>query len=162
MRAILRVDDRLLHGKLAISWTSYLKTDTILIANENAVNDEFTMMSLRLAKPRNVQIIIQDIPDAIAYLRENSESERRILVVVKKIVDALPLLEAFSFFTSLNIGGLRSRNAKIEISPAIFLNEADLAICKELSRTIEIYFQEIPEHPKIHFQDLQISESRQI
>ncbi|HIR16275.1 MAG TPA: PTS sugar transporter subunit IIB, partial [Candidatus Onthosoma merdavium] len=79
-----------------------------------------------------------------------------------KIVDALPLLEAFSFFTSLNIGGLRSRNAKIEISPAIFLNEADLAICKELSRTIEIYFQEIPEHPKIHFQDLQISESRQI
>ena len=98
MRAILRVDDRLLHGKLSISWTSYLKTDTILIANENAVNDEFTMMSLRLAKPRNVQIIIQDIPDAIAYLRE----------------------------------------------------------------TIEIYFQEIPEHPKIHFQDLQISESRQI
>ena len=92
MRAILRVDDRLLHGKLSISWTSYLKTDTILIANENAVNDEFTMMSLRLAKPRNVHIIIQDIPDAIAYLRESSESERRILVVVKKIVDALPLL----------------------------------------------------------------------
>ena len=85
MRAILRVDDRLLHGKLSISWTSYLKTDTILIANENAVNDEFTMMSLRLAKPRNVQIIIQDIPDAIAYLRESSESERRILVVVKKL-----------------------------------------------------------------------------
>ncbi|MEG0744322.1 MAG: PTS sugar transporter subunit IIB, partial [Erysipelotrichaceae bacterium] len=69
MIALLRIDDRLLHGQMAISWTRFLKVDVILIANHMAVNDEFTIMSLRLAKPRNVQIVIEDLPQAISYIK---------------------------------------------------------------------------------------------
>ena len=33
MIKILRVDDRLLHGQVAVAWTNYYKADVILIAN---------------------------------------------------------------------------------------------------------------------------------
>lgn len=33
MIKVLRVDDRLLHGQVAVAWTNFYKVDTIVVAN---------------------------------------------------------------------------------------------------------------------------------
>ena len=40
MIKILRVDDRLLHGHVAVAWTNYYKADVILIANNAMLQDK--------------------------------------------------------------------------------------------------------------------------
>lgn len=144
MIVLVRVDDRLLHGQMAISWTKHLQADTILIANQAAVNDEFTMMSLRLAKPRGVQIIIQDLAQAFHYLREASDSESRVMVVVKNLRDAQCILEQFPMIAELNIGGLRSRSHVLRIQDSVALNAADIELCQKIGERVHIYVQEIP------------------
>lgn len=37
MIKVLRVDDRLLHGQVAVAWTNYYKVDTIVIANDKVI-----------------------------------------------------------------------------------------------------------------------------
>lgn len=38
----VRVDHRLLHGQVAVTWLQSLDIDAILIANDQVVNDEIT------------------------------------------------------------------------------------------------------------------------
>lgn len=153
MIVLVRVDDRLLHGQMAISWTKHLQADTILIANQAAVNDEFTMMSLRLAKPRGVQIIIQDLSQAIRYLKEAADSESRVMVVIKNLRDAQCILEQFTMITELNIGGLRSRSHVLRIQDSVALNAADIKLCRKIKERVCVYVQEIPSEKRKLIQD---------
>lgn len=153
MIVLVRVDDRLLHGQMAISWTKHLQADTILIANQTAVNDEFTMMSLRLAKPRGVQIIIQDLSQAFLYLKEAADSDSRIMVVIKNLRDAQCILEQFPMITELNIGGLRSRSHVLRIQDSVALNAADIELCRNIGERACVYVQEIPSEKRKPIQD---------
>ncbi|MBS6374566.1 MAG: PTS sugar transporter subunit IIB [Erysipelotrichaceae bacterium] len=153
MIVLVRVDDRLLHGQMAISWTKHLQADTILIANQAAVNDEFTMMSLRLAKPRGVQIIIQDLSQAFLYLKEAADSDSRIMVVIKNLRDAQCILEQFPMITELNIGGLRSRSHVLRIQDSVALNAADIELCRNIGERACVYVQEIPSEKRKPIQD---------
>ena len=51
MLKLIRVDDRLLHGQVALTWTPALSVDCILVANDRIAGDEFLRMTLGLAKP---------------------------------------------------------------------------------------------------------------
>ena len=51
MIKLLRVDDRLIHGQVAVSWTSYLGADTIVVANDKAITDKLMQMAFNMAKP---------------------------------------------------------------------------------------------------------------
>ena len=65
MIKLLRVDHRLLHGQVAFSWTSKLSADCILIASDAVMNDDLRKMSIKLAKPTGVKLVIKNIADAV-------------------------------------------------------------------------------------------------
>ena len=48
---LVRADDRLIHGLVAVAWTSHLAPETILVANDAAAADDFKKNALKLAKP---------------------------------------------------------------------------------------------------------------
>ena len=87
MIKMLRVDDNLLHGQVAFSWVRNLKIHTIVIADDKVVNDQFMKMSLGLAKPPGVNLIIVSVNDAIEYLK--LDNKLNILVIVNSISNAL-------------------------------------------------------------------------
>ena len=60
MIKLLRVDHRLLHGQVAFSWTSKLSADCILIASDAVMNDDLRKMSIKLAKPTGVKLVIKN------------------------------------------------------------------------------------------------------
>lgn len=47
MIKVLRVDDRLLHGQVAVAWTSYYKVDTIVVANDKLITDATMQMAFK-------------------------------------------------------------------------------------------------------------------
>ena len=51
MIKLLRVDDRLIHGQVAVSWTSYLGADTIVVANDKAITDKLMQMAFSRERP---------------------------------------------------------------------------------------------------------------
>ena len=54
MIIMVRADDRLIHGMVAVSWTSHLQPQTILVANNVAAKDSFKAMTMKMAKPCNI------------------------------------------------------------------------------------------------------------
>ena len=51
----LRVDDRLIHGQVAMTWTKQLAVQGIVVANDEAANDNTQKMALKMAVPGGIK-----------------------------------------------------------------------------------------------------------
>ena len=66
MIKMLRVDHRLLHGQVAVSWKSALDVDCILVANDSVPGDALRKSAIKLAKPADTKLVIKTIDESIA------------------------------------------------------------------------------------------------
>lgn len=55
MIKMIRVDYRLLHGQVAVSWTSMLGADCILLVSDTVLDDKLRLSALALAKPEGAR-----------------------------------------------------------------------------------------------------------
>lgn len=55
MISLVRIDDRLIHGQVAVVWTKHLGVNRILVANDQIVNNEVQKCrcAWRLLIPQN-------------------------------------------------------------------------------------------------------------
>ena len=51
----VRLDDRLIHGQVAVSWTRALDLDVLLVVNDQIVNDPMRKNALKLGVPAGVK-----------------------------------------------------------------------------------------------------------
>ena len=54
----LWIDDRLIHGQIALVWSKAFGTNRIVVANDKAVTDEVTNVSLQMAVPTGIKLLI--------------------------------------------------------------------------------------------------------
>ena len=55
MIKLLRIDDRLIHGQVAVYWINATGADTIVIANDKHATNAMLKMSLTVGKPAGVK-----------------------------------------------------------------------------------------------------------
>ena len=55
MIKLLRVDDRLIHGQVATTWTKTLQADSIIVANDEVIHNELQIIALKLAVPAGMK-----------------------------------------------------------------------------------------------------------
>lgn len=126
MIKLLRVDDRLIHGQVAMVWTSYLQANVLVVANNKAATDPITKMALSLAKPPGVDLEFKSIQDAVGYLNDAALANRKLFVVVENTDDARVLCEGVAGISSVVFGGIRKSGEKKLIDRQVFLDRKDL------------------------------------
>ena len=81
MIKVLRVDDRLLHGQVAVAWTNYYKIDTIVVANDKLITDATMQMAFKLATPPEVTLSMKSLDGAVAVINNPKHAARTIMVI---------------------------------------------------------------------------------
>ena len=67
---LVRVDGRLIHGMVAVTWCGVLHPQILAVANDEAANNEIHKMTLKLAKPGNVeQCLVWTLDKAVENYR---------------------------------------------------------------------------------------------
>lgn len=149
MIKLTRIDDRLLHGQVAFTWVTSLGIDCIIIANDKVAKDEFQKMTLTLAKPANTKLLIISVTNAVAFLNDAKNKTLKILVLINSIKDAAGLAGGVAEISSINFGGIRSREGSKLISKAIAITNDDLVYLQEMSeRSIELEVRQVPTDSK--------------
>ena len=59
MIVCLRVDERLIHGQVAMTWTKELKLNGLVVASDEAASNELQKMTLKMAVPEGIKCIIK-------------------------------------------------------------------------------------------------------
>ncbi len=145
MIKMLRVDDNLLHGQIAFSWVRNLKIHTIIIADDKVVNDQFMKMTLGLAKPMGVNLLILSLNETIDYLK--ADSKLNILLIVGNLKNAAILCDAISQINYVNIGLIRKKKNEGIQYENMFLCEEDIEYCKRIiEKGIELEY-------RLHYED---------
>lgn len=155
MIKLLRVDDRLIHGQVAVSWTSYLSADTILVANDNAITDKLIQMAFQMAKPPQVTLSIKSLDGAVAVMNNPKHAGRTIFVVTASIQDALYLMERCEAVKDICLGGIRKTPGKKMVERQVYLDDRDMeGIEKIHAMGKEIYLQAVPTEKKLQYGDI--------
>ncbi len=78
-----RVDERLIHGQVAMVWTNTVGATRIVVVNDAAVKDEMMIAALKMAKPAGVKLSILSRSRAIEKFAEKAyEGEKVFLISV--------------------------------------------------------------------------------
>lgn len=133
----LRVDDRLIHGQVAMTWTKQLAVQGIVVANDEAANDNTQKMALKMAVPGGIKSLIKPVDEAIRILNNPKASRMRILVLTRTVKDALKIRQSVGEIGFLNVGNTGRFDGidvseKLVLTPTIMLTKAEQQALKEL------------------------------
>jgi fructoselysine and glucoselysine-specific PTS system IIB component len=145
MIKLTRIDDRLVHGQVAFTWTPALGVNCLIVANDKVAKDEFMKMTLGLAKPAGTKLLVKSLSDAAAFLNDEKNKDSKILLLINSVKDAVAMAAAVPEIKSINIGGIRLKEGAKLISKAVAVNVDDIALLRDmLSKGIELEIRQVP------------------
>ena len=139
-----RVDERLIHGQVAMVWTNTLGSDRILVANDAAVKDEIQIGALKMAKPTGVKLSILSVNKAIENINSGKYDGDKVFVITRNIPDMARLVRGTEI-KRFNVGNVSKTGDAIPIKKSVSLTSEDVALLRELmAEGIEITAQMLP------------------
>jgi fructoselysine and glucoselysine-specific PTS system IIB component len=149
MIKLTRIDDRLVHGQVAFTWTPALGVNCLIVANDKVAKDEFMKLTLGLAKPAGTKLLIKGINDASAFLNDEKNKELKVLLLINSVKDAAVMANDVPEIKSINIGGIRLKEGAKLISKAVAVNDEDILLLREmLNNGIELEIRQVPTDSK--------------
>jgi fructoselysine and glucoselysine-specific PTS system IIB component len=140
-----RVDERLLHGQVAVTWVSQVAPTSILIANDEIMSNEIAKMAIKMVKPNGVNLAIRDIAGAVELLKDPRTENLQIFVIVKTVQDALRLVNQVDGIGHINIGGIKKKEGSRLLGAAVYVNDADVETISQLAGKVKtVEFQMVP------------------
>ena len=156
----IRVDDRLIHGQVAVVWTKELNAPLLVVANDEAAKNEVMQMTLKMAVPNGMKLLIRSVADAINLFNDPRGADKRIFVIVNSVSDANKIAQNVENIETVNIANAgrfdkSDPSTKKMIFPSVQLNPNELAAAKELAKLdrVNSYNQVLPSNPQLSLKD---------
>ena len=122
-----RVDERLIHGQVAMVWTNTVGASRIVVVNDAAVKDEMVIAALKMAKPAGVKLSILSKKRAIEKFAEKAYEEEKVFLITKNVGDMAALVAADVKIPAVNIGNVAKHEDSRPIKKSVELNDIDIA-----------------------------------
>lgn len=141
---LTRIDNRLVHGQVGMTWTNTLQANLVLVANDDVAKDFAQQALMDMVLPEGVSSRYFSIEKTINVIHKASASQK-IFLVVKTPQDALRLVQGGVPIKYINIGNLHFEKGKKQILPTISVDEDDIETFKKLNELgIELEIKGVP------------------
>ena len=104
MIKLVRMDERLIHGQIAIKWSRHLSVDRIIVANDAAASNEVVKESLMMAAPATCKTAIVTMDKFIEMMKNPKAAEHDLLIIVSNPKDLIKTLDSVQGIPQINIG----------------------------------------------------------
>ncbi|MDR2975774.1 MAG: PTS sugar transporter subunit IIB [Streptococcaceae bacterium] len=161
MITLLRVDDRLIHGQVAMTWTSYLSANVIVVANDKYAKDPFLQMALNLAKPPGVALNIVTKDEAVKFCNDPANDSSKIFIVVETTDDAVMMAENIPGIKEAVLGGIRKAEGRVQMERQVFLSRHDIDNAEKIDALgKKVSVQVVPSDKELSLADMKKIYSR--
>lgn len=158
----LRVDDRLIHGQVALTWPGHLDTSHIVVANDAASKNEMQQSALKMAVQGTAKVLVRNVDSAIKFFKNPKAVNTLLFVVVNQVKDANRIYQGLQGkgierINIANVGrfdGIEKKEKK-EISDSILLTDGDQKAVQELFKmNANVVHQVVPTDKAENFKNL--------
>ena len=142
-----RVDERLIHGQVAMVWTNFLKADRLYVVNDDAWQNEIVLGALQLARPAGKNVTVSSVRRAVVNFKHDKYKDENVFVITKNIADMKVLVEELGL-TMFNVGNISKVDGSTQIKNSVSLTPEDIANLKEMvDNGVNITARMVPGEP---------------
>jgi PTS system N-acetylgalactosamine-specific IIB component len=120
--ALVRVDNRLVHGQVLVTWVPHLQARRLVVADDDAARSPLARAAMALAIPPGLEATV--LPIAEVPWRGLASSPDPVMVVLRDVADLvrarLAGLEP-RIAPRLNLGNVHFAPGRRQITPSVFL-----------------------------------------
>lgn len=151
-----RVDDRLIHGQVFVSWVKKLSVKHILVLDDNLATDNFMKSVLSMAALSEVTVEILSVADgARRVVHQNNGSAPNTILLFKSPKSVLAMYKAGYQMKTLNIGCMNAGLSRRRIFNDVFASDEEVEIFRELiGAGVDVYIQMVSAETKVSMADL--------
>ncbi|MBQ1482300.1 MAG: PTS sugar transporter subunit IIB [Erysipelotrichaceae bacterium] len=128
----LRIDNRLIHGQVAVTWMNSIGADKIIVCNDKVAADPIQKMALPMAARGNT-VYVFSVAETIKYAQEHPDET--MFVICKFPSDALQVLESGVEVKEVNVGNaapIQGTNYKM-VTKSIAVTEDDAKCYRKIA-----------------------------
>lgn len=141
---LTRIDDRFIYGHDVELWNEAVGSNLVLIVNDEIAADSRQWAPMRVAAPEGVWMRFFSVQRTIDIIY-TATPRQWILIMVASPADALALVKGGVPITKISIGHMQTGEGKHPITPAVAVDDADIAAFKELQELgIELEIRYLP------------------
>ncbi len=143
--ALIRVDDRLLHGQVTAGWAVALRSKLIVLCSDEVAGDEWLREIYASAAPTELRLEILDLKRAAERFEEFADESLAAIILFKTPAEAVALTDMGPRPDRVNVGGMHFEEGKRKLLPYVFVDDEDVAAFRRLmERGIAVEAQEVP------------------
>lgn len=143
--ALVRVDDRSIHGQVVVGWGQALGAELIVLVDDAVRQSQWEQELYRMGVPPGMQLEFISLADAPARLAQIAESRCRAIVLAANIDTMVRLCGMTPCIRRVNIGGVHYGPGRRERLPYVFLSDEEAAALQRLAeRGVEVSAQDVP------------------
>ncbi|HAZ37891.1 MAG TPA: PTS N-acetylgalactosamine transporter subunit IIB [Clostridiaceae bacterium] len=142
---LVRIDNRLVHGQVGVTWTTSLGANLLLVADDQAANDKMQqeLMSLT-AKSSGVGIRFFTVQHTIDIISK-AAPRQKIFIICRTPKEVRRLVEGGVPIKDVNVGNMHFSQGKQQLSKKVYVDENELNDLKFLeSKGINVFIQDVP------------------
>lgn len=136
--ALVRVDNRLVHGQILEAWVPFIKASCIVVVNDDVAGDFFRETVIRMAVPREIEVIVSSTEDFAQHYTFSTGEGKKAIVLLGSIDDAVKIFHSGFRFRKLNLGNIYNGDFCKTCSSSVFLNDSDVSNLLSLLNDAEV------------------------
>ena len=128
---LTRIDNRLIHGQVGMTWTNWLGANLVVVADDEIAADPVQQNLMEMAIAGNVGARFFTLQKTIDVIHKAAPSQK-IFLVVRTPQNALTLIKGGVPIKEINVGNLHFAEGKKQVSKVISVTDDDIQTFREL------------------------------
>lgn len=142
---LTRIDNRLVHGQVGVTWVNHLGANLIVVANDAVSQDQVQQKLMEMVVPDSIGIRFFSIQKTIDVIQKASPKQL-IFLVCRTPQDVVRLVEGGVPIEKVNIGNMHFSEGKTQISKTVSVDASDLTALRRLKELgVKMEIRRVPD-----------------
>jgi PTS system mannose-specific IIB component/fructoselysine and glucoselysine-specific PTS system IIB component len=143
--ALVRVDDRLVHGQVVLGWGRPLRAGFVAVVDDALAASPWEQELYRMGVPPELELEFVTVAGARARAAAWRDDPRVGVVLLADVATAVALGPGGLPRPQLNLGGVHHRTGRTERLPYVFLTDEEFHALEGLAQHgVEVTAQDVP------------------
>ena len=143
--AVVRVDDRLIHGQVVVGWGQPLGLGFIALVDDKVRASDWEQDLYRMGVPPGIEALFASVDEAARRYDDWERDPRAGLVLAGDIDTIVALVARVPRLRRITLGGIHHRPGRLERLRYVYLTDEELAKLRGLAaQGVEVAAQDVP------------------
>jgi PTS system galactosamine-specific IIB component len=142
---LTRIDNRLVHGQVGVTWTTTLGANLLIVADDEVAKNPLQQQLMAItAETSGAGIRFFTVEHTINIIAK-AAPHQKIFIICRTPEEVKRLIDGGVPLKDVNVGNMHFTQGKKQLSKKVYVDDADLETLKYIaSKNVNVYIQDVP------------------